>query len=193
MPICMVQYRNSFIWSKYSHYLFPNDFPNDFSKMMISEVNNVDDLFCQNMTEFLQIDINGFLDFLLSAITIQSLEKYMNTFYMPAMDINQISSIWDQILRNPKTMVTAAEEVWECARKVSIIPFSIFMSMFHQHFTEHRFLESTLELHQQFYIQVEPIAHGYKVNHSSLSSVLVVEKNYSYRITWETSIHGTSG
>ncbi len=37
------------------------------------------------------------------------------------------------------------------------------MSMFHQHFTEHRFLESTLELLQQFYIQVESIAHDYKV------------------------------
>jgi hypothetical protein len=35
--------------------------------------------------------------------------------------------------------------------------------MFHQHFTEHRFLESTLELLQQFYIQVKSIAHDYKV------------------------------
>jgi hypothetical protein len=60
-------------------------------------------------------------------------------------------------------MVTVAEEVWECARKVTIIPFSIFMSMFHQRFTEHRFLESTLELLQQFYLQVESIANDYKV------------------------------
>ncbi len=37
------------------------------------------------------------------------------------------------------------------------------MSMFHQCFMEHRFLESTLELLQQFYIQVESIAHDYKV------------------------------
>ena len=35
--------------------------------------------------------------------------------------------------------------------------------MFHQHFTDHRFLESTLELLQQFYIQVESMAHYYKV------------------------------
>jgi hypothetical protein len=60
-------------------------------------------------------------------------------------------------------MITVTEELWECARKVSIIPISIFMSMFHQHFTEYRFLESTLELLQQFYIQVESIAHDYKV------------------------------
>ena len=115
------------------------------------------------MTEFLQTDIDGSVVFLLNAITIQSLEKYLSTFYTPPLDIDQISSIWDQILCNPKTMVTVADEVWECARKVTIIPFSIFMSIFHQRFTEHRFLESTLELLQQFYLQVESIAHDYKV------------------------------
>jgi hypothetical protein len=44
-PIRMVQYRDSFTWSKYSQLFFPNDFSNDFSEMMISEMNNVDELF----------------------------------------------------------------------------------------------------------------------------------------------------
>ena len=43
MPIHMVQYCDSFTWSKYSRPLFPIDFPNDFSKIMTSEMNNVDD------------------------------------------------------------------------------------------------------------------------------------------------------
>jgi hypothetical protein len=163
MPIHMVQYRDSLTWSKYSRCLFPNDLPNDFSKMMISEMNNINDLFCQNMTGFLQTDIDGSVDFLLNVINIQSLEKYFKNLYTPPSDIDQISFIWDQIHRNQKTMVTVAEEVWDYARKVSMIPFSIFMSMFHQCFTEHRFLEPTLELLQQFYIQVESIAHDYKV------------------------------
>jgi hypothetical protein len=60
-------------------------------------------------------------------------------------------------------MVTVAQEVWEFARKATIIPFLIFTSMFHQRFTEHRFLESTLELLQQFYLQVKSIAHDCKV------------------------------
>jgi hypothetical protein len=60
-------------------------------------------------------------------------------------------------------MATVAEEVWEFAKKVTIIPFSIFTSMLHQRFLEHRFLESTLELLQQFYLQVESIALAYMV------------------------------
>jgi hypothetical protein len=41
MPIRMVQFGDSFTWSKYPRHLFPND----LSKMMILEMNNVDELF----------------------------------------------------------------------------------------------------------------------------------------------------
>ncbi len=78
MPIRMVQYRDSFTWSKYSPCLVPND----LSRMM-SEMNNVDELFHQKMTEFLQTDIDGSVEFSLNAITIQSLEKCLKTFYTP--------------------------------------------------------------------------------------------------------------
>jgi hypothetical protein len=102
MPISMVQYRNSFTWSKYSRHVFPNN----LSRMILD---NVDELFRQILTEFLQTDIDGSIKFSLNAITIQSLEKYFKTFYMPPLDIDQISSIWDQVLCNPKTVVTVAE------------------------------------------------------------------------------------
>ena len=39
--------------------------------------------------------------------------------------------------------------------------FNLHVNVY-QCFSEHRFLESTLELLQQFYIQVESIAHDYK-------------------------------
>jgi hypothetical protein len=60
---------------------------------MISEMNNIDELFRQNMIEFIQTDIDGSVDFLLNAITIELLEKYLKTFYTPPLDIDQISSI----------------------------------------------------------------------------------------------------
>jgi hypothetical protein len=159
MPIRMVQYCDSFSWSKYCRCLFPNDL-----SRMISEMNNVNELFWQNMIEFLQTDIDGSVDFLLNAITIESLDKNLKTFYTPPLDIDLISSVWKQILPNPKTSYIVIEEVWEFASKATIIPFSIFTSMFHQRFTEHIFLESTLELLQQFYLQVKSIVHDYGVN-----------------------------
>jgi hypothetical protein len=95
--IRMVQYQDSFLWSKYCHRIFPFDL-----SRMISEMNNVHESFHQNMTEFLQTDIDGSLDFSLNPITIESLEKYLKTFYKPQVDIEQISSIWDQLLTNKK-------------------------------------------------------------------------------------------
>jgi hypothetical protein len=116
----------------------------------------------------------------LNAITIQSLEKYLKTFYTPPLDIDQISSIWDQILCNTKTMVTVAEEVWECARKVTIISFSIFTSMFYQCFLEHRFFESTWNCYSSFIFKLNLlhliIKYFLGINQSFLSFVFVVEK-----------------
>ncbi len=92
---------------------------------------------------------------------------------------------------------TVTEEIWESASKATIIPFSIFTPMFHQRFMEHRFLESTLELLQQFYLQVESIAHDYKVFPGDQSKFclkcLCCEKNNPYRINWKTSIHCIHG
>ncbi len=41
------------------------------------------------------------------------------------------------------------------ATEGTVIPLSIFSNLFHQHFQKHRYVESTLELLQQFYISVE--------------------------------------
>jgi hypothetical protein len=70
MPIRMIQYRDSFTWSKYSRCLFPNNL-----SRTISKINNIDELFHQNMTESLQSDIDGSVDFLLNAITIRHLKN----------------------------------------------------------------------------------------------------------------------
>jgi hypothetical protein len=39
--------------------------------------------------------------------------------------------------------------------KTTVLPFSALTNLFHQRFSKHRFLESTLELLQQFYISME--------------------------------------
>ncbi len=68
-------------------------------------------------------------------------------------------------------METVTEEVWEFAIKSTTIPILIFTSMLHQRFKKYRFLESTLELLQQFYLQSESNAHNYKVFPGDLSKL----------------------
>jgi hypothetical protein len=49
------------------------------------------------------------------------------------------------------------------ARKATIVPFSVFLNLFHQRFNRHIFLESTLEILQQFYIAVEKCDKQYRL------------------------------
>jgi hypothetical protein len=174
MPIRMVQYCDSFSWSKYCRCLFPN-----YLSKMILKMNNVDEFFRQNMTEFLQTDIDGSVDFLLNAITIESLEKYLKTFYMPSLDIDQTSSIWDKILPNPKAMDTVTEEVWEFTSKATIIPFSIFTSIFHQQLRNIDFLNQLWSCYSSCSFKLKRshmiLRYFLGINQSCVSSVFVVE------------------
>jgi hypothetical protein len=49
------------------------------------------------------------------------------------------------------------------ANEATALPLSIFTNLFHQRFPNHRFLESTLELLQQFYIAIEECVDNYKM------------------------------
>jgi hypothetical protein len=82
---------------------------------------------------------------------------------MPPLDIDQKSSIWDQLLPNDKAIDIVTEEVWEFASKAKNYSFFNLHINVSSRFTEHRFLESTLELLQQFYLQTKSIAHDYNV------------------------------
>ncbi len=49
------------------------------------------------------------------------------------------------------------------AREASIVPFSVFLNVFHQRFNQHRFLEPLLEILQQFYIAIEKCDGQYRL------------------------------
>ncbi len=147
---------------------------------MISEMNNVDDLFCQNMTEFLQTDIDGSFEFLLNAISIQSLEKYLKTFYMPPLDIDQISSIWDQILWNSKTMITVLRNYGNVQGKYQLFLFQSSCQCFISVLHNIDFLNHLWSCYSSFTFKLNLlhmiIRYFLGINPSSLSSVFVVGK-----------------
>jgi hypothetical protein len=49
------------------------------------------------------------------------------------------------------------------ANEATVLPLLIFTNLFHQRFPKHRFLESTLELLQQFYIAIKECVDTYKM------------------------------
>jgi hypothetical protein len=49
------------------------------------------------------------------------------------------------------------------AKEATIVPFSVFLNLFHQNFNQHSFLESTLDILQQFFISIEKCNKQYRL------------------------------
>jgi hypothetical protein len=62
------------------------------------------------------------------------------------------------------------EDMGDIALFPTQIPPSIFTNLFHQRFEKHSMLESTLEILQQFYIQMESESHEISVCPGDLST-----------------------
>jgi hypothetical protein len=62
--------------------------------------------------------------------------------------------MFDQHLLNEKFSNQFVDEIVAIAFDATQIPLSIFTNLFHQRFEKHLILKSTLEMLQQFYIQM---------------------------------------
>jgi hypothetical protein len=89
-------------------------------------------------------------------------DNYINNLVHGEMTAMQQINFCDQTL---SITTKVSNEIFSFlegkAREATIIPFLIFLNLFHQRFTRHRFLESTLEILQQFYIAIEKCDEQY--------------------------------
>jgi hypothetical protein len=69
--------------------------------------------------------------------------------------------MFDQHVWNEKSKHCFINEIVDIALSAAQIVLSIFTNLFHQRFEMHSMLESTLEISQQFYIQMETEPHDF--------------------------------
>ena len=150
MPICIVQFSDAFMWSKYSSHLFPSDV-----LASLTWNKSLNESFRENIIGFLQTDIEGCLSSSLFPSVIADLEDYLKQFHIASLNIKQKSSIWDQHFENASTMKTIVLKIKKFATLATVIPLSLFASVIHERFKKHKFLESSLELIQQFTLQLQ--------------------------------------
>jgi hypothetical protein len=115
--------------------------------------NNLHGLFCSCMINFLQTDISGTPTYSTNPNILGQLEQFLLKFSDPELEKRLISSMWDQHLENKETKEMVWNKLVKIATSAIGIPFSIFTTMMCQHFGKLKFLESTLELLQQFKLQ----------------------------------------
>jgi hypothetical protein len=121
-----------------------------------------DTSYCNGLKSFLQTDVKGFVSFQPFKSLHDDIDNYINNLVHGKMTAMQLISYFNQIFSTTNKDSNEIFSFFEGkATEATIVPFSVFSNLFHQRFNWHRFLESTLEILQQFYIAVEKCNEQY--------------------------------
>jgi hypothetical protein len=113
------------------------------------------------LIEFLPTVLDENLSFTLNPLTAYKLDHYLSTLFEGLSETANEDKEFDQHVWNEKRKHRLIVEIVDIAFSEIQIPLSIFTNLFHKRFQKHSMLESTLEILQQFYIQIETEPHDF--------------------------------
>jgi hypothetical protein len=111
--------------------------------------------FWNSLIEFLRTDLDGNLSSTLNPLTASKLDHYLLTLFEGLSETANKGKICDQHMLDEKCSKQFIKKIVAIALFATQIPLSIFTNLLHQRFDKRSMLESTLEILQQFYIQME--------------------------------------
>ncbi len=91
----------------------------------------------------------------MNPLTASKLDHYLSTFFEGVSKNTNKGELFDQHILNEKCKDYFLKKIVDIALFATQIPLSIFTNLLQQMFEKHSMLESTLEILQQFYIQME--------------------------------------
>jgi len=147
--IPMVQYRDSNTWAKYCPRLIKLDF---YKKCQIKK--DLHGTLRSRMIEFLQTDIAETPTYSMNPNIVGEVQQFLLNIVDLDLDKQLLSSMWDRHLENKETNEKIWEKLGEIATNATSIPFSIFTKMMNLYSGKLKFLESTIELLQQFTLEM---------------------------------------
>ena len=118
------------------------------------------------LIEFFCTDLEGNLSFTLNPLTASKLDHFLSTLPEGLSETANEDKEFDQHFwnENQKCKHCFIDEIVAIASSATQIPLSIFTNIFHKRFEKHSMLESTLEILQQFYIQMETEPHDHDIH-----------------------------
>ena len=148
-PIPMMQYGDSYTWAKYGYHILPPD-----RKRIPSP--GVEKHYRTTLIQFLQTDMYKMIYFNLEIHMKSQIFEHVRSIFPDEMLESQRGSYFAEFCAtHTKPNRAFFDFLDQKAIEGTVIPLSIFTNLFHQRFQKHRYLESTLELLQQFYISIE--------------------------------------
>jgi hypothetical protein len=182
MPIHMLVYGDSFQWEKYGHHILPPSL--DLTGINKAGLHRT---FQESLIPFLCTDLDGNLSSTLNPLTASKLDHYLSRLFEGLSETANKGEIFDQHLLNEQSKDHFIDEIVN-ALFATQIPLSILTNLFHQRFEKHPMLESTLEILQQFYIQVETQSDEFNFFAGDLSTYTLRCKRCGQCVTLHGSI-----
>jgi len=129
---------------------------NPSSVLKLNELHNSSILgMCRNfLRDFLCVDLEGNITNTLDVSTKSKLNEYLSSLFKGLSGTATTEKTFDEYLNTAEKKAQIFERLLEIAVSATTIPLSIFTNLFHQRFSKHDSLESTLEILQQFYIKM---------------------------------------
>jgi hypothetical protein len=106
----------------------------------------------------------------LNPLTASRLDEYLSSLQEGLSETENKGKIFDQQVWHQKSKIQFIDEIMDIALFATQTPLSIFTNLFCQRFEKHSMLESTLEILQQFYIQMETQSEEYHLFAGDLST-----------------------
>ncbi len=139
--------------------------------------------------EFLCTDLDGNLSSTLNSLSASRLDIYLSRLFEGLSETANKGEIFDHHLLNEKSKDNFIDEIVDIGLFATQIPLSIFTNLFKQRFEKHSMLESTLEILQQFYIQMETQSDEFHLFAGDLSTYTLRCKRCGQHVT----LHGSIG
>jgi hypothetical protein len=124
----------------------------------------------------------------LNPLTASRLDYYLSRLFEGLSETAIKGENFDQHLLNEESKDYFIAEMPRIALLATQIPLSIFTNLFHQRFEKHSMLESTHDILQQFYIQVETQSEEFHLIGGDLSTYTLWCKRCGQRVTHHGSI-----
>ena len=174
-PIPLMPYSDRFTWAKYGHHiLYSGIIPTNDSVAEVDIANqtngyplvathdiNLTATHRECLILFLQTDPGNAASFCVDASINQKINDFLNNILRSFTKGKDKGNFFDQICE--KNMKSVALSIGKIAKEATKIPFAIFTNLFHYRFKKKSYLESTLELLQQFYIQLDELCVDYRL------------------------------
>ena len=176
-PIQLMPYSDRFTWARYGHFilysgiiLINNTVAGVHGKSLTNKnfvvgVHNksLTVTHCEWLISFLQTDPYGTASFVIYARSACLIDEFLKITFRALTKGTEKGYFFDESMETNVDSVVSS--ICVIAKEATKIPLEIFTDLFHYRFKRKPYLESTLELLQQFYIKL--------VNHSSKFCIFV--------------------